>query len=178
MEGDPCRRVQPQRSSKPSLAIACCLQRKPTPLSFVRDCSAWPAIGCGRPSKRMTQRHQPIALRGAGGFSPHAARRERAREHADDAWRRHRGGLPRCSRAIVLLSVVVDCPGRWAHAPCRVQYQHPLLVRDPALWTWAQLGRCCSRESLRHQLTKHDDFGRVVVVIIVVGEQHRLVVVG
>ena len=77
---DPCRRVQQQRSLKPSLAIACSLQRKPIPLSFVRDCSAWPAIGCGRPWKRTTRRHQLIALCGAGGFSPHAARLERARE--------------------------------------------------------------------------------------------------
>ena len=78
--GDPCRQVQRQRSLKPSLAIACSLQRKPIPLSFVRDCSAWPAIGCGRPWKRTTPRHQPIALCGAGGFSPHAARLERARK--------------------------------------------------------------------------------------------------
>ena len=77
---DPCRRVQQQRSLKPSLAIACSLQRKPTPLSFVRDCSAWPAIGCGRPWKRTTWRHQPIALCGAVGLSPHAAWLERARE--------------------------------------------------------------------------------------------------
>ena len=75
-----CRRVQPQRSLKPSLAIACSLQRKRIPPSFVRDCSAWPAIGCGRPWKRTTRRHQLIALCGAGGFSPHAARLERARE--------------------------------------------------------------------------------------------------
>jgi hypothetical protein len=74
------RRVQPQRSLKPSLAIACSFQRKPTLLSFVRDCSAWPAIGCGRPWKWTTRRHQLIALCGAGGFSPHAARLERARE--------------------------------------------------------------------------------------------------
>ena len=65
---------------KPSHAIACSLQRKPIPPSFVRDCSAWPAIGCGRPWKRTTRRHQLIALCGAGGFSPHAARLERARE--------------------------------------------------------------------------------------------------
>jgi hypothetical protein len=62
MGGGPCRRVQPQRSLKPSLAIACSLQRKPTPPSFVRDYSAWPAIGCGRPWKRTTRRHQLIAL--------------------------------------------------------------------------------------------------------------------
>jgi hypothetical protein len=45
----PCRQVQQQKSLKPSLAIACSLQHKPTPLSFVRDYSAWPAIGCARP---------------------------------------------------------------------------------------------------------------------------------
>ena len=77
---DPCRRVQQQRNLKPSLAIACSLRRKPTPRSFVRSYSAWPAIGCGRPWKRTTRRHQLIALCGAGGFSPHAARLERARE--------------------------------------------------------------------------------------------------
>ena len=59
---DPCRRVQQQRSSKPSLAIACSLRRKPTPRSFVRSYAAWPAIGCGRPWKRTTRRHQLIAL--------------------------------------------------------------------------------------------------------------------
>jgi hypothetical protein len=78
--GDPCRRVQPQRSLKPSLAIACSLRRKPTPRSFVRSYSAWPAIGCGRHWKRTTRRRQLGALCGAGGFSRHAARLERARE--------------------------------------------------------------------------------------------------
>jgi hypothetical protein len=77
---DPCRQVQQPRSSKPSHAIACSLQRKPIPPSFVRDCSAWPAIGCGRLWKRTRRRHHLIALCGVGGFSPHAARLERARE--------------------------------------------------------------------------------------------------